>query len=105
VHNPNLGETFFVSQFIKGLKGELQGHVMANLQRMVDHAILLAQIQQDVLEMNRLKFQKGLVPNRVQGNAVRGEAKIGGGGVDLTKERQLRDFEGSMGCVLDVEKI
>jgi hypothetical protein len=29
LHNPGLGETFFVSQFVKGLKGELQGHVLA----------------------------------------------------------------------------
>ena len=45
MHNPNLGETFFVSQFIKGLKGELQGYVMAQLPWPVDCAILLAQIQ------------------------------------------------------------
>jgi hypothetical protein len=54
LHNLGLGETLFVSQFVKGLKGELQGHVLAQLPRTLDRAILLAQIQQEVVEMNQL---------------------------------------------------
>jgi hypothetical protein len=61
LHNPEMGETFFVSQFVKGLKGELQGHVLAQLSRTVDRAILLAQIQREVVEINRAKFPLQLI--------------------------------------------
>jgi hypothetical protein len=61
VHNPRLDETFFVSQFIKGLRGETKGYVMSQLPRTVDRAIALAQIHQEVLEKGGNKFQKGLL--------------------------------------------
>jgi hypothetical protein len=92
LHNPEMGETFFVSQFVKGLKGELQGHVLAQLPRTVDRAILLAQIQQEVVEMNRAKFQKKIQGSKVIVNAGKGDTRAGVGSSELAKERQLRDF-------------
>lgn len=68
LHNPALGEKKIVSQFVKGLKGELQGHVMAQLPRTVDRAILLAHIQQEVIEMNKAKFQKNFLGDKVMMN-------------------------------------
>lgn len=50
VHNHELDETLFVTQFIKGLKNELQGSVQAHLPTTVDRAALLAQMQQSVIE-------------------------------------------------------
>lgn len=94
LHNPKLDETFFVSRFIKGLKGKLQGHVLAQLPRIVDRAILLAQIQQEVVEMNKMKFLKGFRSSKVSVNTMKGDHKTSETSLELTKERLLRDFQG-----------
>ncbi|KAK3132522.1 hypothetical protein QOZ80_6AG0523620 [Eleusine coracana subsp. coracana] len=48
MHNPELDEIFFVTQFMKGLKPEIQNPVLSQLPTMVDKAVLLASIQQDL---------------------------------------------------------
>ncbi|GJN24779.1 hypothetical protein PR202_gb12542 [Eleusine coracana subsp. coracana] len=48
MHNAELDETFFVTQFIKGLKPELQGNVLGQVPSTVDRAALLAKLQQDI---------------------------------------------------------
>lgn len=52
---------FFVTHFVKGLKGEIQGLVMAQLPSTIDIAQLLAQVQQEILEKNRFKMNKPLL--------------------------------------------
>lgn len=52
VHNPELGEVPFVAQFIKGLKGEIQGLVMSQIPSTVDMAITLALVQQEIWVKN-----------------------------------------------------
>jgi hypothetical protein len=53
VHNPQYDETYFVTQFIRGLKFEIQSVVEVQLPSTVDKAILLAQTQQEVLERGK----------------------------------------------------
>lgn len=53
VHNPLFDETYFVTQFVRGLKFEIQGVVEVQLPTTVDRAILLAQTQQEVLERGK----------------------------------------------------
>jgi hypothetical protein len=77
---------------VKGLKGELQGHVMAQLPWTVDRAILLAHIQQEVIEMNKAKFQKNFPGDKVMVNTGKGDPRAGVVSPDLAKERQLRYF-------------
>lgn len=36
IHNPELDEIFFVTKFIKGLRSDSQGPVMAQLSHIVD---------------------------------------------------------------------
>jgi hypothetical protein len=45
-----MDEIFFVNQFVKGLKAELQGGVMCHLPQSVDRAVILAHMQQEILE-------------------------------------------------------
>ena len=45
MHNPLLDETFFVTQFIYGLKLEIQSVVQMHKPATVDKAVLLAQMQ------------------------------------------------------------
>jgi hypothetical protein len=53
--NPLLDEMFFVTQFIYGLKLEIQGVVQMHQPDTVDKAVLLAQMQQEVLDKSRPK--------------------------------------------------
>jgi hypothetical protein len=44
VHNPQLDETFFVAQFVKGLKREIQGPMCCQVPTTVNRAVLLAKL-------------------------------------------------------------
>lgn len=54
MQNPNYDEQFYVSQFIKGLKSEIRGMVEAQVPETVERAILLAIVQQEVLEQQEM---------------------------------------------------
>jgi hypothetical protein len=47
-HNPHYDETFFISQFLKGLKPEIRVPVASQISDTLDRAILLAHVQQDL---------------------------------------------------------
>jgi hypothetical protein len=55
VHNPEMDEIFFVTQFVKGLKDEIQGPVLCQIPTTVNRVVLLAQLHQDVLAKSRAK--------------------------------------------------
>lgn len=61
MHNPELDEIFFVTQFMKGLKQDLQGPVMCQVPATVNRAVLLAKLLQEVLEKSKFRSQKGAV--------------------------------------------
>jgi hypothetical protein len=58
MHNSDFGELFFVTQFIKGLKLEIGAVVQSQIPETLDRAILLARIQQQVLEKGKTKWQR-----------------------------------------------
>jgi hypothetical protein len=67
MHNPLLDETFFITQFIHGLKLEIQSVVQMYQPATVDKAVLLAQMQQEVLEKSRPRgVRQGYVPKQYQ---------------------------------------
>lgn len=43
-HNPDYDETFFVSQFLKGLKYEIRAPVASQIPETLDRAILLGHV-------------------------------------------------------------
>lgn len=55
MHNSGYGELFFVAQFIKGLKEEIQSAVQMQLPDKVTKAVLLAKIQQKILDKGKFK--------------------------------------------------
>ena len=55
MHHEGFDELFFVSQFNKGLKYEIASSVQSQLPQIVDKAILLAKVQQQVLEKGKQK--------------------------------------------------
>jgi hypothetical protein len=91
VRNTHLDETFFVTQFIRGLKPEIQGVVKVQLPSTVDRAALLAKMQQEILEKSKFKATKGPHQSKQQSAGIKQESKPGITG-DLSKERQLREY-------------
>jgi hypothetical protein len=92
VHNPQYDETYFVTQFVMGLKFEIQSVVEVQLPSTVDRDILLAQTQQEVLERGKMKVTRPYVGGKMLNTGVRGEGRALIGGADLSKERQIREF-------------
>ncbi|KAJ1276202.1 hypothetical protein BS78_05G196300 [Paspalum vaginatum] len=97
LHNGNMGELYFVAQFIKGLKHELQFGVQAQVPETMERAIMLAKIQQQLLDKNNQSSTKtqahtkpsaGLPP-KLESKPVFNPA--------LSRERQLRDYRRAHG--------
>jgi hypothetical protein len=88
VHNKDLDEMFFVTQFIKGLKPEIMSAVQMQLPSSMDRAALLAQLQQEVLEKGKFKAAKSSYGSKPSGGFIKQEAKSATTG-DLSKERQV----------------
>jgi hypothetical protein len=55
VQNPVFDEIFFVTHFVRGLKYYIQCVVRMHMPTTVDHAIVLAQTQHDILEQAKGK--------------------------------------------------
>ena len=65
MYNAGYDDVFFVSQFIKGLKDELQGPILMQFPDQVPKAIVLAKIQQRMLDRTKYKHAKTVLqPNK-----------------------------------------
>jgi hypothetical protein len=53
MHYPYYGEQLFFSQFIRGMKLEIRGVVEAQVPHSAERAILLAVVQEEVLEESK----------------------------------------------------
>uniref|UniRef100_A0ACD5UK05 Uncharacterized protein n=1 Tax=Avena sativa TaxID=4498 RepID=A0ACD5UK05_AVESA len=97
--NPHYGTIFFISQFIKGLKFELQGTVEAHIPDTLERAYLIAKVQQEIFDAAPRNAQRQY--NRFDTLATRTEVvpkaplKMGMG--DLWKDRQLREYRRANG--------
>jgi hypothetical protein len=49
IQNPHYDEQFYVSQFVKGLRSDIRAAVESQVPEIVEHATLLALVQQEVL--------------------------------------------------------
>jgi hypothetical protein len=89
MHNPKIDETFFVEQYIKGLKFDLQGLVQTTLPSSVNRAMILAELQQDHLDRSRFKPGRGTFQSKIIPTLTPSEGSQGGPTSDLVKERQV----------------
>jgi len=95
MHNTGLGQVYFVTQFIKGLKPELRVGVQSQVPQDMKRAIMLARVQQQVLDSNKFKSNrysptsKSSVPSSSSRLDTRSTSITSS---SLWKERQLRDF-------------
>jgi hypothetical protein len=95
IQNPHYDEQFYISQFIKGLKSELQAAVESQVPETVERVILLAMVQQEVLAEAKPWAQRHIQQPRADPVAprldqVKPALKIGKG--DIWKDMQLRDY-------------
>lgn len=77
---------------MRGLKYEILSVVEIQLPTTVGRAILLIQTQKEVLDKGKMKVARPYVGNKVLSNGIRGEGRIQQGGVNLSKEMQVREF-------------
>jgi hypothetical protein len=92
MHNSKMDETFFVTQYIKVLKTELQSPVQTMLPQSVNRAMLLADIQQETLDKSKFKSFKQPYQSKDKASSSKGDGKQQGTTPDLSKERQLREY-------------
>ena len=92
MHHDGYDDLFFVSQFIKGLKYEIAAAVQSQLPPTLDRAILLAKVQQQVLEKGKQKPQRFLSPNKQSYAPGKFESKSSSTTPVVSKERQLLNY-------------
>lgn len=92
MHNDGFDDMFFVSQYIKGLKPEIGAVVQSQVPHNVDRAILLAKVQQQVLEKGRQKMQKNSGASKSYFSTTRTDQKSQVGNSNLWKERQTLNY-------------
>ena len=92
MHNDAFDDTFFVTQFVKGLKLDIGAGVRSQVPKDVDEAILLAKVQQQVLDKGKYKRSKSAVNTKLPGGTQKVESKSGSQPSSLWKERQTLNF-------------
>jgi len=92
MHNDGFDDTFFVSQFIQGLKPDISGGVQVQVPKDVDEAKMLAKIQQQLGEKGKHKWPKSSSTGKFQSVPPNSEGKIAGQQSSLWKERQTLNY-------------
>ena len=92
MHNSELGELFFTTQFLKGLKSEIGNVVQAQVPEIVERAILLAKIQQQVMDKSKVKWNRLSGVPKPSAPPLKLDTKPHGQTSPLWKERQTRDY-------------
>ena len=91
-----------MEQFISGLKAELRADVQSQLPKKMKKAILLAKVQQQLLDNKYSKPSKPLSSARSNFSTSKSETKSTTSSTTLWKERQLRDFRKANGLACTV---
>ena len=97
MHNHGYDEEFFVSQFLKGLKNDIRAAVQIQVPDKMTKAVMLAKIQQKILDRSRTKSQKYTPYNRNSSTNTKQDSKAPTVTSNLWKERQERDYRKAHG--------
>lgn len=94
MHSGGMPDTYFISQFIRGLKPELRYAVQGQVPHSMERAAMLAKIQQRIQDKSTKKGLK--TPNSTRWPAASSSARMDQHkpvtSAPLSKERQLRDY-------------
>lgn len=97
MNNIELDETLFVTQFIQGLKHDIQVPVESQLPPTVDRATTLALMQEVIQERGRFKSGRGTYSAKQTVSASKFDTKVLVPSSYLSKERQLREYRRANG--------
>ena len=92
MHNSELGEVFFTTQFLRGLKPEIGNVVQSQIPETLERAMLLAKIQQQVVDKVKNRWSKPGNNYKAAIPTVKQDAKGTATTSPLWKERQTRDY-------------
>ena len=93
MHDLGMADTYFVSQFIKGLKPEIRYPVQGQVPGNMEKAVMLAKMQQIIQEKYRSAGPKSAPSTRYTPSTTpKPEYKSTPATPQLSKERQLRDY-------------
>jgi len=93
MHDLGMADTYFVSQFIKGLKPEIRYSVQGQVPGTMEKAVMLAKMQQIIQEKYRSAGPKSAPSTRYTPSTTpKPEYKSTPATPQLSKERQLRDY-------------
>lgn len=92
MHDQGMGDTYFISQFVKGLKADIRYGVQGKAPDTMEKAVRLAKIQQTIQSKAKSKqWHSGGGTKSSGATSGKGDSLPSGGG-QWTKERQLRDY-------------
>jgi hypothetical protein len=92
MHNDGYGELFFASQFVNGLKEEIRYTIQSQVPEDVNRAMLLAKIQQRIVDRGKSKWLKQVGLSKAGGASNKPEMKAADSISNLWRERQLRYY-------------
>jgi hypothetical protein len=90
MHSCQYDDLYFASQYVEGLKDEIRAAVEPQVPTTVNRAMVIAKIQQRMLERNKLKHQRHTITNRGQPTKPENKAATTYG--NLWRDKQLRDY-------------
>ena len=101
MHNLGLDEIYFVTQFTTGLKPKLRASVQSQVPNTVKQAVMLAKVQQKVLDNNKFRSPKfssksAAYTPKFDQKSITTTNTFG----TLWKERQLHDFRRANGLCM-----
>ena len=100
MHNLGLDEIFFVTHFVKGLKLDIRVSVQSQAPETVKRAVMLAKIQQQLLDSKKLYKPKSSNGLKSQGTMSKSDSRSSSSSGSLWKERQLRDYRKANGLCM-----
>jgi len=93
MHDLGMGDTYFVSQFIKGLKPEIRYSVQGQVPGTMEKAVMLAKIQQSIQDKTKHTGSRFHQPfKQTSTTSAKYDQPKSASPLQLTKERQLRDY-------------
>jgi hypothetical protein len=97
MHNEGYDDLFFASQFVNGLKEDLKYTVQAQVPNTIERVVLLAKIQQKIVERGKGKLTKQGGGYKTGGNGPKMDGKQPTLSSNLWRERQLRNYRRAIG--------
>lgn len=93
MHNTGYDKMFFITQFSRGLKPEIGAVVQSQVPQTMERAIMVARVQQNLLEKGRTRFSRVGGTQKFWGSTSgKVETKTQTPAPQVSKERQKRDY-------------